>query len=186
MLAIPGVAAPLDLTPAEQAWLAEHPVLRLGIDPDYAPIEFVNEQRQYQGLVADYVAIIAADLGVRIEPQLGLNWRESYARGLRGEIDLFGSVGRTEERERAFLFTEPYAEISSVIVVRTSERGVLDASDLEHRSVALVEGYADSRLLLDRFPRMEVNFEPSSIAALESVASGGPTPRSRRFRLRPT
>lgn len=167
-----GGAAALELTDEERAWLAEHPVLKLGIDPDYAPIEFVDEQRQYQGLVADYVAAIAAQLGVKIEPQLGLNWRESYARGLRGEIDLFGSVGHTEERERTFLFTEPYAEISSVIVVRTSEKGVLDAADLERRRVALVEGYADSRLLLDTFPRMRVHFEPSNLSSLESVASG--------------
>jgi PAS domain S-box-containing protein len=172
LLAASGVAGAIELTPEESAWLAAHPVLRLGIDPDYAPIEFVDEQREYQGLVADYAAAIAAALGVRIEPQLGLNWRESYARGLRGEIDLFGSVGRTEERDRTFLFTEPYAEISSVIVVRTSERGVLDAADLEHRAVALVEGYADSRLLLDQFPSMKVQFEPSNLSALEAVASG--------------
>ncbi|MCC2655499.1 MAG: multi-sensor hybrid histidine kinase [Panacagrimonas sp.] len=165
-------ASALELTADEQAWLAKHPVLRLGIDPDYAPIEFVDERRQYQGLVADYVAAVAKKLGVRIEPQLGLNWREGYARGLRGEIDLFGSVGKNEERERTFLFTEPYAEISSVIVVRSSERGVLEATDLEHRAVALVEGFADSRLLLDQFPNMQVHFEPSNLAALESVASG--------------
>ncbi len=173
MVAAPASAEPFVATAEEQAWLAAHPVLRLGIDPDYAPIEFVDEQRQYQGLVADYVVAVGRQLGVKIEPQLGLNRRESYARGLRGEIDLYGSVGRSEEREHDFLFTPPYAEIASVIVVRTSQLGVLVAADLANRRVALVEGYADSRLLLDQFPQLKVQFEPSNLAALESVASGG-------------
>ena len=162
----------LVLSDEEKAWLAAHPVLRLGIDPDYAPIEYVAENGRYQGLVADYVAAVARRLGVRIEPQIGLNWRESYARGLRGEIDLFGSIGRTEERDERFLFTRAYAEISSVIVVRTTKVGVLEAEDLADTRVALVEGYADSRLLIDRIPNLKVRFARSSRAALESVASG--------------
>ncbi|TDU24360.1 PAS domain S-box-containing protein [Panacagrimonas perspica] len=167
------VAAPsFSLSDEEKAWLAEHPVLRMGVDPDYAPIEFVNEQGQYQGLVADYTVAIAQRLGVKIEPQLGLNWREAYAHGLRGEIDLFGSAGRTEEREQEFLFTEPYAEISSVIVVRTSQLGVVEPADLASLKVALVEGYANSQLLLDLYPQLRVEFDPTILVALESVASG--------------
>ena len=165
-------AAEFTITEQERAWLQQHPVLRLGVDPDYAPIEFVTEDRLYRGLVADYVDTVAGMLGVRIEPQLGLNWRESYARGLRGEMDLFGSVGHTEDRDGLFLFTGPYAEISSVIVVRTSQSGIFSDEDLADRTVALVEGYADSQMLLTQLPQLKVLFQPSNLAALESVASG--------------
>ena len=32
----------LQLTPEEQQWIAEHPVIRIGVDPDFAPYEFVD------------------------------------------------------------------------------------------------------------------------------------------------
>ena len=43
---------------AEQAWLAEHPVVLLTPDADFPPIEFFDEQGQYRGIAADYAAIV--------------------------------------------------------------------------------------------------------------------------------
>lgn len=172
LLATTVPAQTLTLSADEQAWLQQHPVLRLGIDPEYAPIEYVDAAGEYRGMVADYVALVAARLGVRIEPQLGLSWRETYARGVEGEFDLFASVARTPEREDRFLFTDPYAEIASVIVARAEEKRVLDADDLLGMRVALVSGYANSRLLVERLPRMSVLFEPTYLEALKAVSSG--------------
>ncbi|HKY91923.1 MAG TPA: transporter substrate-binding domain-containing protein, partial [Nevskiaceae bacterium] len=172
LVAAPARALQPELTADERAFLAEHPVIRLGIDSEFAPLEFVDEQGHYSGMVADYVALIGKRLSVRFEPQFNLNWRESYARGLRREIDVFASVGRTPERDQHFLFTAPYVDITSVIVMRNDHEGVVTADDLPEYRVALVEGYAESYHLLQRLPQLRVLFESSSQAALEAVSRG--------------
>ena len=71
----------------------------------------VDEQGQYSGMVADYVALLSKRLGVRFEPQMGLNWRESYARGLRRLTARLGvEVGWAERRPRFSIsyYEHPY------------------------------------------------------------------------------
>lgn len=56
-----GATAPanaLDLTAAERQWLEHHPVVRIGPDPNFPPFEFLDEQGRYQGIAADYIALV--------------------------------------------------------------------------------------------------------------------------------
>jgi ABC-type amino acid transport substrate-binding protein len=47
-----------DLTDEERSWLAAHPQLRLGVDASWPPFEFRDQEGRYQGLAADYIALI--------------------------------------------------------------------------------------------------------------------------------
>ena len=38
----------LELTEAERAWLAAHPVIQVGIDPAWPPYEFIDEQGKHE------------------------------------------------------------------------------------------------------------------------------------------
>ena len=67
-------AAGLELSSAERAWVAEHPVIRMGIDAGYGPYTFVDENGRVQGVAADFMAEIAALLGVRFEFVADLSW----------------------------------------------------------------------------------------------------------------
>lgn len=46
------------LTQDEQAWLAAHPTLRMGVDATWPPFEYRDEHGRYMGLAADYIALI--------------------------------------------------------------------------------------------------------------------------------
>src|SRR6266496_1610646 len=62
-----GPDAAATLTAEERAWLAAHPVIRLAPHPDYAPVEFFDEQGRYRGITADYFALFEQRLGMRFE-----------------------------------------------------------------------------------------------------------------------
>ena len=51
------------LTPEERAFVAAHPVIRVGPDPHFPPIEFFDQQGRYAGLAADYLKIIGERTG---------------------------------------------------------------------------------------------------------------------------
>ncbi|MBP7637162.1 MAG: hypothetical protein KBA18_04740, partial [Kiritimatiellae bacterium] len=71
--AFPGVRR-LDLTPVEQAWLREHPVIRVALDPDWPPVEFMDRNGRMCGLTIDYLALISEMTGIRFDRVEGLAW----------------------------------------------------------------------------------------------------------------
>ena len=52
-------AAPIMLTPAEQRWIAEHPVVRVGNDPGWMPIDFDDASGHPTGMAADILTELA-------------------------------------------------------------------------------------------------------------------------------
>ena len=45
----------LQLTEQERQWLEQHPVIHTAIDRNWAPMEFVDEEGNFQGISADYL-----------------------------------------------------------------------------------------------------------------------------------
>jgi len=46
-------------TEDELAFMEEHPVIRLGVDPGFVPFEFIDENGEYKGIAADYLSLIS-------------------------------------------------------------------------------------------------------------------------------
>ena len=97
----------LNFTSEEQAWLQAHPVIRVGIDRDFAPYEWIDAKNNYVGLSADYIALIGQRLGVKLDIIKDKSWTEILEMAQRGELDMISNANKTPERERYLFFTEP-------------------------------------------------------------------------------
>jgi len=84
---IQAYAQDLDLTTAEQAWIEEHPLVKVGGEFDWGPFDFVNEQGQHAGIANDYLQLISDKTGLefQIEPD---SWNNLIQKIDRGDIDL--------------------------------------------------------------------------------------------------
>ena len=82
----------------ELAFMEEHPVIRLGVDPGFVPFEFIDEHGEYKGIVADYLALISAKTGLQFEAVKGLSWPEAYDMALKGDIDALPAIGNRGKR----------------------------------------------------------------------------------------
>ena len=136
----PGFAEPnainIDLNPSDREWLSEHQHIRLGVDPDYPPYEFLDENGVYQGIAADYIALITERLGIEMKPESGLTWSQVMEKGKRREIDVLPSVVVTEKRKDYFIFSTAYMEFPRVIITRTTST-LKSVNDLDGISVAI-------------------------------------------------
>jgi two-component system sensor histidine kinase/response regulator len=130
-----GAAVPVELTPAEQAWVAAHPVVRLGVDPEFAPFEFIDDG-QYRGMAADYVQLIEAGTGLDMQPVPGLAWTDVVDRAKRREIDVLPCVGITEERKQFLVYSRPYLQFPRAILAR-ADSDLHTMADLADRRVAV-------------------------------------------------
>lgn len=134
------VGGPLNLTPAEHAWLADHPVIRVGAD-FLAPVSiFDGEDGPLEGVSADYLDVVEAMLGV--EFQLTLRTHRNHPRVMQaldyGEIDLVAAAmaDKPDVTEGRAVATAPYLAIPVVIVTRADEPRIDDIQALAGRRVS--------------------------------------------------
>ena len=80
----PGDAiAQLALTDEEQAWLHDNPAIHVASDRQWAPIEFLDESGQFQGIAIDYLREMAEMLGLNIVFVQAQTWQELEKLGAR-------------------------------------------------------------------------------------------------------
>ena len=168
--AVPALS--LELTPAEQTWLAEHPQLRLGVDRDWPPYEFIDTDEQYQGLAADYVRLIEQRLPITLRPAPAQNWSEVLADARTGKLHLLPSLMATPERQQYLTFTRPYLDFPIVILSQEQGPQPRRLRELQGLRVAVVDSYATHELLRDKHPELRLWPRPNVAAALQALASG--------------
>ena len=125
------------LTAAEQKWLSEHPQIRLGVDPEFVPFEFINKDDIYSGIAADYMKILNQRLGLKMEIVPDLSWSEVVSKKRAGEIDVLPCVGKTVERLSFLNFSVPYIKFQRVIITRTDYPFIAGLKDLDKARVAV-------------------------------------------------
>jgi hypothetical protein len=62
----------IDWSEDEIEFIDKHPVIRIGVDPGFAPFEFIDIDDEYKGIAADYISLISEKTGIRFEVAKGL------------------------------------------------------------------------------------------------------------------
>jgi signal transduction histidine kinase len=160
------------LTESEQAWLRKHPVLRLGIDAMYSPIEFSDFQGQYSGIAGNYVSILEKKLGIRFKLVHYQN-RNDLLNGLRShEADVAPAMARTSERSKYILFTDPYVYLPLVIIARQSVTESLNLDGLSGMRVSIVQSHAIEHYLRQHYPTIKLDPVDTVEMGLKKVSFG--------------
>lgn len=166
----PDISVPL--TPEERAWLAEHPVIRLAPDPDFPPIEFIDEEGNYRGIAADYAALVERRLGIRFTIVKLDTWDEVLQKAQAREVDMFGAASKSPQRTEYMNFTRPHIELPGAIIVRSEVTGKLGLKDLENLHVGVVSGYVWQDLLLNDYPDLNLAKMPDLKTGLKEASFG--------------
>jgi diguanylate cyclase (GGDEF)-like protein/PAS domain S-box-containing protein len=169
---LPGAAVALELTAEEREWLAAHPVVKVGVDIDWAPIEYVDDQGRFQGISSDYLERLESQLGVRFEVATGLDWQQTLEATKRGELDMLSSVRRTPEREGYLAFTPTYVTMPIVIFAGPDTPYIESLDALRGRTVAVVDGYAIHELLAKHHPGIRLRPVANASEGLRLLSSG--------------
>ncbi|MFG0418231.1 EAL domain-containing protein [Pseudomonas sp. zjy_8] len=164
-------AGALTLTDEENAWLAAHPQLKLGVDASWPPFEFRDQEGRYQGLAADYIAMIQQRLGVTFKPVEPSSWTEVLAQARESRIDLLPGIMSTPERQGFLAFTRPYLDFPIVILAHKGGEQPRKLADLYGLKVAVVENYAPHELLRTHHPDLNLVALPNVSSTLQALAT---------------
>ena len=168
-------AANLKLFSAEErAWIAAHPVVHIAVDPDWRPLEYV-EDGVHKGLTSEYVQAISTITGIQFLLVPGQHWADARQALIEGRVDMLPAVSRQfapPALRDIVLFSEPYFVGSTIILTTQAEPIIFDARKLNGKVVAIKGGGAYERLLRERYPKIRLMPLQSPEAALQAVADG--------------
>jgi PAS domain S-box-containing protein len=164
-----GLAA--GLTPSERAWLAAHPVLRLGANRSAPPFSYL-ERGEHRGIDADILRRLAQALGVRLELVIDPPWDEVQALARDGQVDLLSLLPPATERLSYLAYTDPVVEIDYALFVRSDPPPAPGVADLVGHKVAVTGSFAVRKWLERDYPGVLVVATASAIDALRALSTG--------------
>ena len=140
LLAVLMLASLLTITvSAEQDLLAkiqERGTIIIGLEGDWDPWSFVDENDQLMGFDAEVARAIAAKLGVEAEIIPG-EWDGLFAGMDAGRYDIVvNGVEVTPERTEKYDFADPYAYIRTALIVRGDNETIKTFEDLKGKKTA--------------------------------------------------
>jgi len=164
----------ISLTEEEQKFIQEHPVIRLGIDPELVPLEFIDSDGQYKGISADYIQLITQKTGLNMVLETKKTWSKTYEAAVEKELDVLPCLSKTSEREKYFLFSDSYYTFQQVIVVGNKNNTIKGINDLNNIKVAVQkDSYYEN--YLKKFPKIKLSLYNTVEEALIAVANGTET-----------
>lgn len=161
----------ISFTQQERALLNKHPVLRLGYDNDWAPVEF-SENGQFKGISAGYFERLEQILGIEIQPIELKNWQTAMSAMELGELDLLSTVTHTPQRNKFISSTQPYLNFPTVIVTNQHISYINDMNQLDGKRVAVVTEFASQELLEKNYPGFQLQLVNNPKEGLLSVIRG--------------
>ncbi len=132
-----------ELSEKEKAWLNDNPVIYHVPDLAFAPYEYIDDYDMMKGLVADYLKILEEILEIRFEIVSTTSWTEAlnFAKE-NSNHTLF--MSKTEEREKNFVFTEPFIFAPNVMVINDQNHKEIDKDSMSKYTFGLIKNYAAS------------------------------------------
>lgn len=160
------------LTPSQQEWVKEHPVVLCAPDPDFPPAEYFNDSGQYQGLVADYLNLVLGRVGLEMKIVRLKGWTDVLDHAKRKKIDLVTAASKTSQREEFLDFSDPFLELPAVIIVRQQVNQELTLDKLRGMTVSVVRKYAAHDYIAQHHPYLNLDFVPDIQTGLRKVSFG--------------
>jgi len=160
------------LTAAEEAWLKNHHTIRLGVNQQWPPFDYVDKNGKHSGIASDYVRLLNHRLGISMKMMPGLSW-DQVMQGFRDRtVDVVPCLTMTPQRETFLNFTAPYNSFPWVIITRNDHSLVGGITDLYGKKVAVVNAYAIYQHLVSDHPAVMLHVTDSPAAGLKAVSRG--------------
>ena len=161
----------IEFTQEELDFIKEHPTIKLGIDPDFMPYEFIDSDGEYKGIAADYIQLLSEKINIKMIIEPDMTWAKAYEMGVEKKVDVLPCVSKTEEREQYFIFSDPYFTVQRVIVVQEDVENIDGVDDLKGETVA-VQKNSSHYSYLKEIPEITLSLYTTPEDALIAVSKG--------------
>lgn len=162
----------LALTEPERAWIAAHPVVRVGVSTEFPPYYFADARGRYEGFVIELMNRLAQRAGLRVEYQRYARFGDTLQAMRRGEIDVTPFTSESPARRESMRFLRPLFSTQTVYVADRRLGDVDPASQFNGYRVAVERDSTAAELLAERYPTTRLQLYDSAEQAVLAAANG--------------
>ena len=159
------------LMPIEKEWLMVHAgEIFYTPNPSWPPYDYI-EAGIHKGIVSDYMDLIEAKLGVKFGRKHFSNWDEILQALKAGEADFNGSMQSSKEQEEFMVFTDSYAKVPLVALVRDNFTGDFQENLNAYRCMS-VNSYASNHFIKNEYGIQDLKSCDDDLQGLLAVSFG--------------
>lgn len=162
----------LSLSPADRSYLESLPPLRVGVDPQWAPMAFVDAEGKIDGISADYLDFLHDTLHIRYRLVPTRSWGETVRLANEGRIDVVVAASKFDGLAPGFTLSSPYVRYPLVIVTRETAPFIGGIDDLDGAQVAIVGDAQTARARFGGWPNAHAVTVAAAEDGLKAVAQG--------------
>jgi two-component system sensor histidine kinase EvgS len=162
---------PIVLTRQEQAWLLKNNAFNYVVDPDWMPFESIAKDGKAQGIVSEYLELISSILNIELTLIKTNNWQQSANFLLRNKADL-GTAAQTYQAFQQLAFTDSFIQTPFVMVMLNGDTYIEDITRVIDKRITLIDDYASTEDLIQRFPNITFNLVKSALGGLDALSTG--------------
>jgi PAS domain S-box-containing protein len=160
----------VSLTKEEKKFISEHPVIRLGGEPEWEPM-IIQDHQRIKGLDRDLLDEVEQLTGLtfEIEPD---SWNEVVAKAKNRQLDGLLYSSPEPERTKFFLFTDPYVNFQVCYYGELSDPYINSFNRIKGAHIAIQKGDQFSLNYLNQKGSVSIIEIEDRIDIVEAIISG--------------
>src|SRR5450830_217308 len=163
----------LQLTDAERAWIAEHPVLRVAVMEGFGALEYMQDAK-LSGLSVEYLNVLSSKLGITFSYVITEGGSARIALLQQGKVDLISTMRSIGPRLEipGLALTDPYHASAAVVISRAKTPLIFDLAQLEGKRVAIAAKGPFESIVESSLKNYSIIKSNSALEALKLVEEG--------------
>ena len=166
------MGANINLTNEEKEWLSDHKTIRIAPDPEFPPIEWIDENGLYRGISSGFMDLISQELDIEFEVVQYNNWEEVLQKARDRDVDMLSAAAQTPQRAKYMDFSSPYLIFPGVMITRNDYSEIKTIEQLYNKKVVIVSGYVWQDMLTLDHPEIEIIQVNSLLDGLRGISMG--------------
>jgi len=158
------------LSTEELAWIADHPVISVGIE-EWFPFVRLENDGTPGGIAGDFLKLVLDKTGLKIEV-ISDEWSSLLKDFENGKIDLLPATYYTDERATYGLYSNPYFTAKEFLYIQQGNDTIRSFDDLNGKKLGIVEGYGTIPKIREKFPGIEIVETKNQHASISAVLNG--------------
>lgn len=128
------------LSTADRHWLASHRRVRVGVQRNNAPFDFIDSNGQHAGIAADYLELIEKNTALTFERVAADDQAQLLKMLHDGKVDLVAAVASSRQHSNGIVLSQPYHHTSLLMFSRNEAHYSGSMDELDEKVIAVRRG----------------------------------------------
>ncbi len=160
------------LSEDERAWLDAGSEISMCVDPAWMPFGGINAKGEYEGMVADYMALISDRMGLSFKLVPTETFQESLSKLSAGECAILSSWAPGGGMDDPGISTIPYLTVQPVMAVHTSRPFISEHDTLAGLRIGAVAEHPTQGAVATLYPEAELVLVGDVDEGIRKLSSG--------------